>query len=425
MRIIKTCALLFSLLLCIQLQAADTLELSQCRALARRNYPLARQQGLYEQSLELTLKSLSTASYFPKLNVAAEASYQSEVTWFPGQLPFDLGMEKPARDQYRATLSIQQTIFDGNRSHANKNMERLSTQEQQQMNEADLLNVEQQVMQVYFSGLLQQKAGENLLLTKQVLEERIRHTRSALNNGVVLQRDLNLLEVQLRSVEKQLTEATVNRQTYVQLLSLLTGEEFNEQSAFKTPEVAPLPDKGLDNKRPEMQAFDSRISRIEANKSVLNSQLTPTIQAYGNLGYGRPGLNMLSNDFDPFYIVGIKLNWTPWDGNLVHKQKKNLDLQSNLMANQKAAYDINVRTQAQQRRADIRKQEALLKQDMEIVELRKTITKESASQLDNGTITTSDYIADLNAETQARISTETTRVQLVKAKLDYLMTLGQ
>jgi len=425
MKIAKLFIVALSLVVVNVAQAGDTLDLARCRELARENYPLVRQKGLYNQSLELTLRSLSTASYFPKFNITGNASYQSDVTSFPGNLPFDIVIPKPSKDQYRAQLNIQQTLFDGNHSRANRAVERLSTQEQQQMNEADLLDVEQQVMQVYFTGLLQQKAKENLLLTKGVLEERIKHTQSALRNGTAIQRDLNLLEVQLRTVEKQIAEANVNQQTCVQLLSLLTGVTFAENSAFKTPEVSPIPDRELDNLRPEMQAFNTRINRFEANKSVLNTQLTPTVYAYGNFGYGRPGLNMLSNNFDPFYIVGLSLNWTPWDGNLIRQQKRNLDVQAKLMANQQSAYDIGVRTQARQMRSEISKQETLLKKDIAIVELYKTIVKESASQLDNGVITTSDYIADLNAETQARISADITKVQIIKSQLDYLMTLGQ
>ena len=424
MNILKFFVVLISLTIVNILQAVDTLELNTCKMLAREYYPLAKQKGLYGESLALTLKSLSTASYFPKFNVAGEASYQSEVTRFPGELPIGLGIEPLSKDQYRATLNVQQTIFDGNRSHAGKAIERLNIQELEQMNEADMLNVEQQVQQIYFNGLLQQKAGENLLLTKHVLEERIRHARSALRNGVMLQRNLNLLEVQLRTVEKQIAEAALNQQSCVSMLALITGADFDENSAFTLPPVAPVPDGEPDNRRPEMQAFDTRINRFEANKNMLNTQLTPTVQLYGTVGYGRPGLNMLSNRFDPFYIVGLRLNWTPWDGNLIQQQKKNLDIQSKITANQKAAFDTNIRTQARQKRYDIQKQEELLKQDLEIATLRRTITKESASQLDNGAITTSDYIADLNAETQARISVEITKIQLIKAQLDYLILLN-
>ena len=419
---IQAFVILISLIAASKLSAADTLELTNCKALARENYSLAKQKGLYGESLALTLKSLTTASYFPKFNIAGEASYQSEVTHFPGALPVSIDL--PAKDQYRATLNIQQTLFDGNRSAANKAVERLNAKEQEQMNDAEMLNVEQQVQQIYFNGLLQQKAKENLLLTQQVLKERIRLAQSALRNGVILQRDLNLLEVQLRTTEKQIAEAVFNQQSCVKILALITGIDFDENSAFTLPAVVFIPDKDPDNRRPEMLAFDTRINRFEASKSVLNSQLIPTVQAYGTLGYGRPGLNMLSNNFDPFYIVGIRLNWTPWDGNLIQQQKKNLDIQRKVVANQKAAFDTNVRTQAQQKRSDIQKQEALLKQDVEIAQLRWAITKESASQLDNGAITTGDYIADLNAETQARIAVEISKIQLIKAQMDYLLILG-
>ena len=424
MNITKPILILVSLLTTVGLPAADTLQLSACKTLAREYYPLAKQKGLYGESLALTLKSLSTASYFPKFTIAGDAFYQSEVTHLPLALPINLGIEPLSKDQYRATLNIQQTIFDGNRSHAGKAVERLNVQELEQMNEADMLNVEQQVQQLYFNGLLQQKAKENLLLTKGVLEERIRQAQSALRNGIILQRDLNLLEVQLRTVEKQIAEAILNQESCVKILALITGADLNENSAFVMPAVAPVSDKEPDNRRPEMQAFDTRISRFEANKNVLNTQLTPTVLLYGTLGYGRPGLNMLSNSFDPFYIIGIRLNWTPWDGNLIQKQKKNLAIQAKITANQKAAFDTNVRTLAQQKRSDMQKQEELLKQDAEIAELHRKITKESASQLDNGVITTADYIADLNAETQARIAVEMTKIQLVKAQLDYLIILN-
>jgi outer membrane protein TolC len=425
MKIIKTFVIFVSLSAANSPLAADTLELAVCKALAREYYPLARQRGLYEESLTLALKSLTTASYFPKFNMIGEASYQSDVTKFSGTLPANLHTESPAQDQYRATLNIQQTLFDGNRSAANKMLERFNTQEQEFMNEADMLNVEQQVQQIYFNGLLQQKVKENFLLTQQVLEERTRQAQAALQNGIFLQRDLHLLEVQLRTIEKQIAEAVFNQQSCVKMLALITGADFNENSIFTLPAFAPVPDSELTNLRPEMQAFDTRIHRFQANKTVLNTQLTPSIQLYGTLGYGRPGLNMLSNSFDPFYVIGIRLNWTPWDGNLIQKQKKNFDIQSKIMANQKAAFDLNVRSQAQQKRYDIQKQETLLKQDEEIAALRQTITKESAAQLDNGTITTTDYIADLNAETQSRISVEISKIQLIKAQLDYLIIIGQ
>ena len=101
-----------------------------------------------------------------------------------------------------------------------------------------------------------------------------------------------------------------------------------------------------------------------------------------------------------------------------------MEVQAQILANRKAAFDDNVRASAWEKLYDIRKQENLLQQDLAIVDLRNKITGESASQLDNGTLTTSDYIADLNAETIARLNAESTKIQLIKARLDYQLELG-
>jgi len=44
--------------------------------------------------------------------------------------------------------------------------------------------------------------------------------------------------------------------------------------------------------------------------------------------------------------------------------------------------------------------------------------------LDNGTITSSDHIIDLNGETQAQFSLHLHQIQLVMAKENYKTTLG-
>jgi outer membrane protein TolC len=415
---------LLSLLLWRELKAADTLELSRCWELGIQNYPLAKQKGLLDESLAIRLKTLTVASYFPVINIKAEASYQSDVTHIdnvPG-LPFNI--ESISKDQYQATINIQQNIFDGNVSHANSTVEKYNTEEQKQMNDADILSMKQQIQQVYFTGLLHQNYGEIFKTTLETLDERINTARSALRNGMATQRDVSLLEVERLKTEKQIAEAHINRVACIRMLEELTGSEFSQNSIFRMPNVEPIRETALENLRPEMHAFDTRINRLIANKSILNTQITPTVQIFGTAGYGRPGYNMLSNNFDPFFMVGVRIIWIPWDGNVIKREKKNLDLQAKIVANQKAAFDENTRTTAWNKRYEIQKQEELLKQDQEIVKLRGQIVAESVSQLHNGTITMSDYISDLNAETSSRLSVETSKIQVMRARLEYLLTLG-
>ena len=67
----------------------------------------------------------------------------------------------------------------------------------------------------------------------------------------------------------------------------------------------------------------------------------------------------------------------------------------------------------------------MLKIDGDLVTLRNKIAKNSASQLENGTITSADYIVDLNAATQAGINQKSHMVQLYYAITNYNTLAGK
>ena len=406
--------------------AGDTLYLQKCWELGAEYYPLSKQDVLFDQALDARLATIALKSYFPRLTVRGEASYQSDVPWIGDALPAGTGfnIEKPSKDQYRAVIDIQQTLYDANRSRSAKAMERLNTQEEKQQNAVEMHALKQQIQRVYFTGLLQQCYNEILQLTLSTLNERIRIARSTTENGVTTQRDLRLLEVEKLKTEKQVSEAKNNQEACIKMLEELTGEKFMPDVILALPNVRPLGEEGLENRRIEMDIFDTRIEKTIANKDVLNAETLPQVNLFGNLGYGRPGYNMLSNKLEPLYLFGLRVSWVPWDGNAIKKEKKNMEIQAQILANRKAAFDDNVRASAWEKLYDIRKQENLLQQDLAIVDLRNKITGESASQLDNGTLTTSDYITDLNAETIARLNAESTKIQLIKARIDYQLELG-
>jgi len=150
----------------------------------------------------------------------------------------------------------------------------------------------------------------------------------------------------------------------------------------------------------------------------------PKVYAFVQGGYGRPGLNMLSNNFEAYYMVGANFKWTLWDWNKNRKDRKVLDVQKKMIQDKREMFDVNLNIDLQNRLSTIVKLEEALKRDNQIVELRSRITKTSASRFENGVITSSDYLADLNAEKVAKINLETHRIQLVQAKANYLLAKG-
>jgi outer membrane protein TolC len=422
----KTLFLISGLLLAGAVYAGDTLELSQCWALGRENYPLAKQGALLDEALKIRLQSLTMAGYFPRLNIVGEASYQSEVTDIGSALPagFPIAIDPLPKDHYKVGIDIRQPLFDANKSAASKAIERLNTAESKQMNEADLHALKQQIQQVYFAALAQQSYRETFLLALETLNERIAFMQSAVKNGLGTSRDLNLLEVEKLKTEKQIAETEANRQACLKALEILTGTALPAATLFKLPETPAAELLPATNRRMEMEAFDTRIERLMATKKVLATEMLPSVSAFGNFYYGQPGYDMLATGFKPFYMVGLRFSWVPWDGNVIRKEKKNLDIQAKIMDNQKAAFDESIRTAAWNAYYEAGKQAEMLKHDLQIVALHRQISAESASRLRNGAITTSDYIADLNAETAARINVERTKIQLAGARLNYMLILG-
>jgi outer membrane protein TolC len=170
--------------------------------------------------------------------------------------------------------------------------------------------------------------------------------------------------------------------------------------------------------------FSLQQNKLDASRKLLGVKTIPHLFAFGQLGYGRPGFDMLKNEFTDFYIVGAKLNWNFWDWNHTKKEKEILGIQNDILNTQKETFDKNIRIDLENKKAAITKAAKLIIGDEEIIGLRKKITTESSSQLDHGVITSTEYLSNLNAESQAELNLEIHKIQLIKAKIDYQATLG-
>ena len=91
--------------------AQENLSLEKCYDLAEINYPKAKQSALVKEQSNLNSEIIKTKKY-PKIDFDAQATYQSEVIHFPTENP-GLLFELPNKDQYKATLTLNQLIYGG------------------------------------------------------------------------------------------------------------------------------------------------------------------------------------------------------------------------------------------------------------------------------------------------------------------------
>jgi len=136
------------------------------------------------------------------------------------------------------------------------------------------------------------------------------------------------------------------------------------------------------------------------------------------LGYGNPGFNMLMDEFDTYYMVGIRLRWKPWDWHAARRNNLALNNQSTLIHMRQQAFELEQNRASLQLEGALSQHQQKLDKDAQIVELQAAIVKNYRARLKYGTVTAADYIAVLNGESRARLEMQIT-------KLNYLQNLAR
>jgi outer membrane protein TolC len=164
--------------------------------------------------------------------------------------------------------------------------------------------------------------------------------------------------------------------------------------------------------------------KLEATKKLSIAKDLPKLYGFGTAGYGNPGYNIFKEGSAFFATVGAKVTWNFWNWNQTSREKQILDLNSNIIENQKNAYDMANKAQVQQYLADVIKAEGMMKSDEEIILLRKSITQSAASQLENGTLTATEFVTEQLAEEQALLTRNFHKMQLLQSKAMYKAATG-
>jgi outer membrane protein TolC len=178
--------------------------------------------------------------------------------------------------------------------------------------------------------------------------------------------------------------------------------------------------------RPELQIFDLRREQLEATLQVIQSKRMPKAFGFATLGYGNPpGSNFFKDEFAPYYILGAGVKWNIFDWNKTKNEKQVVTLQKSIIDSRKSDMTDNLKRLLDAKDAEISSTEALLKTDVELIDIRKRITASAESQYENGTITATEYLNELNSEKQALINYEIHNINLAMAKVEYLNICGK
>lgn len=401
------------------------ISIDYCQQKSRENYPLYRNFNLLEKTSNFTIEN-TKRNYLPQVNFSIKTSYQSDVTKIDFDLPFPMNIDFPEmkKDQYQAFLEIGQLIWDGGLTSNKKKEAKAELESQNSTLEVELYNLKDRIANIFFGILSIKEQKTQALLMEKELGRNIKQIEAYIESGLANQSDLDLIKVEELTIKQRISEIEIMEKTYIKLLSIFIREELSVDAEFSEPELKVY---NLSNNifRPELKVFDSQIKLIDIKKRLVNNLSMPQISAFAQGGYGRPALNMFNEDFDFYGIIGLRLNWNI--SSLYTKSNKIniLEVNKQLVESNRNAFLFNTNIQLENQNSEISRLESQLKRDNEIIQLRERIKKASEFKLENGTISVSDYIKDVNAEDISKQNQILHRIQLLMSIYKYNNIINQ
>ena len=397
------------------------LTLEDCYEKARINYPLIKQKDYIEKTKDYSVSNI-WSGYFPQITLLAQATYQSDVTEVPMPLP-GIIIERLTKDQYKFAVDVTQTIYDGGIMSSQAGIQESVNEIDDQKIEIELVKIKERVNQIYLGILLIEAQLNQIDLVIEDLSANISKLEAAYANGTATKSDVDVLRAELLKTVQRKIELNSSRISYINMLGLLINESLTESTIFSTPsQIDYLPTEEII--RPELKLYSAQKNLIENQDGITVSKIVPKANLFFQGGYGKPGLNMFINDFDWFYITGIRFSWSLSNlysyGN--ESEINQLNLQS--IDAQTETFLLNTKITTNQQLQEIDKLKKLIEVDKSIIDLRTSVKESAKAKLENGVITSSDFVRDLNAEDTAKQNLEIHKIQLLLAQYNYKITTG-
>ena len=240
-------------------------------------------------------------------------------------------------------------------------------------------------------------------------------------NGTAYRSSLDEFQAQLMQAKQSRVELDANHKAFLTMLSTFLSDSSGADLVLTHPTLPTMVDG---KNRPELPYYDYQKKVFDVQENMLHVQLRPKLSFFFQGGYGRPGLNMLSNDFAWYYIGGLRLNWNLGSLYDLHDQKEIINLGRANLDVQKETFLFNTELNRRQQNSDIEKYNTLIKDDNEIIDLRTSVKKAAFAQLENGVLSAHDYMTQVDAEDQARQNQALHNVQREQAEYTYQVNLG-
>lgn len=388
---------------------SQTMTLEECQQSARENFPMIKQLSLLDKSLEFNISNANKA-YLPQVSITAIEGYI-----FSGLPSFAPGGSSESGFKFIGIGQINQTIWDGGATKAQKNILQASNEVDKSTIEVTAYAVRDRVNQLYFGVLLIEEQLRQLDLLRQNLERNLSKVKQSADQGLAYTSDADEVKVEMLKIDQRKDEFTYARRSYLLMLSLMTGKNVSQEQTLTRP-AAPV--GGAEIRRPELTLYQSQRMLAEQQDKLSKVGYMPKV---GLLALGvrlEPGASMGLNTLSSLSLAGINLSWNTAG---LYRNKNNKALTKvtvDRIQNQQETFLWNTNIDLSRKRLDIEKQVSILSKDQEIIALRSSIKKAYELKYQNGVCTVQDLVVAVNAESEAISNKAMHEIQLLLSQYE-------
>jgi outer membrane protein TolC len=407
--------------------AGDTLQLATLQRQARDADARARELELLASQTDLRLRNLD-AERLPGLTALGQTQYQSDVPTSPFNLPNGEPAFAPPKFTYDVSVRADQRLYDPSLG-ARRELARADLAESQARVRTSLFSIRQEVNEAFFGAALLQEELGALESSIDDLEARLRETTARVREGAALAGEAAAVEATLLRQRQQADDLRASRGAALARLERLTARPIPGGAAIQLPDLAAAvagARGALDTlrSRPEYEQFDRTRERVARQQDLAAAADRPQLSAFGRAGFGRPGLNFISDQSEPYALGGVQLQWKAWTWGTSARERDALALQKDIVAAEERAFSSAIRRALDTDLATIDRLQGTVASDERIIALRESIDRAARLRLQEGVTTAADYLDRRTEWLTAQFDRARHRVELAQAQARLLTTLG-
>lgn len=259
------------------------------------------------------------------------------------------------------------------------------------------------------------------------MDKLIANMEALVRQKMVVETELDKLKINRLTLVNTREMLKASKEQLERLLKILIGMDENEPLNL-APDTMVEKTILVDSEtisRPELELLEAQKQMNEEEHKGTNMAYLPSLSLYAayNYTYNMKPEDDFRTGIDGAF-VGLRLDWTLFDGLEKHNKQRVNAINAEKIANQQelVTQQLEMQTENARKQVDIQKGSLAISQEQ--LMLAERVYKQSEAQFREGVIGSNDLIQVENSLQQAQTNVVAAYVKLRLAELDYLKSIG-